>query len=110
MIAKSLLHIQAANLVSALLTAQAEINKTCNVKIGIGAHFGEYYHINGGLYGEEADAIEEFAENETEGGEVLITQSIYQMLPADHGFEIVKKREGGIFSRKIFESKSSRVG
>ncbi|MFN0174053.1 MAG: family 3 adenylate cyclase [Saprospiraceae bacterium] len=86
--------VQAAYLLSALLTAQAEINKTCEVKIGLGAHFGEYYHINGGLYGEEADAIEDFAENETEGGEVLITQSIFQMLPADHGFEIVKKRSG----------------
>lgn len=86
--------IDAAKLVSALLTMQAEINRTCQVKIGLGAHFGEFYHINGGLYGEEADAIEEFAENETEGGEVLITQSIYQMLPAGHGFEVVKKGEG----------------
>ncbi|MBC7774203.1 MAG: family 3 adenylate cyclase [Phycisphaerae bacterium] len=85
--------VQASHLLSALLTAQAEINKTCQVKIGLGAHFGEYYHINGGLYGEEADAIEEFAENETEGGEVLISQSIYQMLPSNHGFEIVKTGE-----------------
>lgn len=86
--------VQASYLLSALLTIQAEINKTCQVKIGLGAHFGEYYYINGGLYGEEATAIEEFAENETEGGEVLITQSIYEMLPSGHGFELVKKGEG----------------
>lgn len=85
--------VQASYLLSALLTIQSEINKTCQIKIGIGAHFGAYYHINGGLYGEEADAIEEFAENETEGGEVLISQRIFEMLPAEHGFEVVKKGE-----------------
>lgn len=82
--------VPVARLLSALLTIQAEINKSSGVKIGLGVHFGEYFGINGGLYGEAADAIEEFAENDTEGGEVLITHSVYEQLPPGHGFEIAK--------------------
>ena len=85
--------VKAETLVSALLTVQQEISKTCQIKIGLGAHYGEFYLINGGLYGASADAIEEIAENDTEGGEVLITESIYNLLPPDHTFKIVKKGE-----------------
>jgi class 3 adenylate cyclase len=85
--------ISAATLLSALLTAQDEINRNCRVKIGLGAHYGAFYSLSGGLYGTEADAIEELAENETEGGEVVISESVYTRLPANHGFTLVE-REG----------------
>ncbi len=78
----------AATLVSALLTIQDEIAKNCQIKIGLGAHYGEFYRISGGLYGAEADAIEDVAENHTAGGEILITQSICDRLPPDHNFQL----------------------
>lgn len=83
--------VSAESLLSALLTAQDQINQTCRVKIGLGAHFGQYYSLSGGLYGAEADAIEELAENETEGGEIIITQSVYERLPAGHSFTLVER-------------------
>src|SRR4051812_10510728 len=85
--------VDAMTLVSALLTVQDEIARTCQIKIGIGAHFGDYFSLGGGLYGFEADAIEEIAENETEGGEVVISQAVYDRLPANHGFALEKRSD-----------------
>ncbi|MBN4003854.1 family 3 adenylate cyclase [Nostoc sp. LPT] len=85
--------VSSETLVSALLTIQREISKRCQIKIGLGAHLGEFYYINGGLYGLEADVIEEIAENDTEGGEIVISQDIYELLPANHNFTIEKKGE-----------------
>ncbi|MEE3718139.1 hypothetical protein V2H45_15470 [Tumidithrix elongata RA019] len=83
--------VSAATLISTLLTVQDEIERNCQTKIGLGAHYGEFYSIYGGLYGIEADAIEEIAENNTEGNEIVISQAIYDRLPSNHGF-IVEKR------------------
>jgi class 3 adenylate cyclase len=85
--------VDAAMLVSALLTIQDEIAERCQIKIGIGAHFGEYYSLGGGLYGFEADAIEDIAENETEGGEIVISQAIYDRLPPNQGFTVEKRSD-----------------
>ncbi len=85
--------VDAATLVSALLTMQDEIARSCQIKIGLGAHYGEYYSLGGGLYGFEADAIEEIAENETEGGEIVISQAIYDRLPPNHGFTVEKRSD-----------------
>lgn len=84
--------IDAAQLVSTLLTIQDEIAKSCQIKIGLGAHYGNFYQISGGLYGAEADAIEEIAENHTDGGEILISQAICDRLPVNHNF-ILEQRD-----------------
>jgi class 3 adenylate cyclase len=84
--------LSASTLVSTLLTIQDAIAKSCQIKIGLGAHYGSFYSISGGLYGAEADAIEEIAENHTCGGEILISQTIRDRLPANHNF-IIKKRD-----------------
>lgn len=94
--------VSAESLLSALLTAQDQINQTCRVKIGLGVHFGQYYSLNGGLYGAEADAIEELAENETEGGEIIITQSVYERLPASHSFTLVERDDDAPRLGRIF--------
>ncbi|PZO42669.1 MAG: family 3 adenylate cyclase [Pseudanabaena frigida] len=84
--------IDATKLVSTLLTIQDAIAQSCQIKIGIGAHYGSFYSISGGLYGAEADDIEDIAENHTGGGEILISQAICDRLPANHNF-ILKKRD-----------------
>ena len=94
--------VSAETLLSALLTIQREISKSCQIKIGFGAHYGEFYYINGGLYGLQADIIEEIAENETEGGEIAISQSIYELLPSDHNFTIVQKSQEATKIGNIF--------
>jgi hypothetical protein len=83
--------LSAATLVSAMLTIQDAI-ANCQIQIGIGAHYGSFYEISGGLYGAEADAIEDIAENHTCGGEILISQALCDRLPSNHNF-ILEKRD-----------------
>lgn len=80
-------------LVSALLTMEDEISKNCQISIGIGAHYGEFYYISGGLYGSEADTIEAVAENDTEGGEIVISQAICDRLPVNNSFQFTKRSD-----------------
>jgi class 3 adenylate cyclase len=83
--------ISASTIISAMLTIQDAIANSCQIKIGIGAHYGNFYAISGGLYGAEADAIEEIAESHTCGGEILISQAICDRLPSNHNFTIEKR-------------------
>jgi class 3 adenylate cyclase len=85
--------LSASTLVSTLLTLQDAIAKSCQIKIGIGAHYGNFYSISGGLYGAEADEIEEIAENHSCGGEILISQAICDRLPLNHNFTIEKRND-----------------
>ena len=85
--------LSATTLISAMLTIQDEVKRNCQIKIGIGAHYGNFYSISGGLYGLEAEAIEEIAENKTEAGEILISQAICDRLPKNHNFTIEKRTD-----------------
>jgi class 3 adenylate cyclase len=80
--------VAADTLVSALLTARDTIDRESPVRVGIGAHFGDYYSLLGGLYGAEADAIEDTAENHTDPGELVVSQAIVDRLPAGHEFTL----------------------
>lgn len=85
----------AGALLSTLLTVQDEIARRSKVLIGLGAHFGSFYFLSGGLYGAEADAIEEIAENDTEGGEVVVSQAVVDRLASGHDFTLDSKNEAG---------------
>ena len=85
--------LSATTLISAMLTIQDEVKRNCQIKIGIGAHYGNFYSISGGLYGLEAEAIEEIVENKTEAGEILISQAICDRLPKNHNFTIEKRTD-----------------
>ncbi|MFD1537554.1 hypothetical protein [Nonomuraea guangzhouensis] len=78
-------------LLSALLRVQDEIGRRCRARVGIGVHHGRFYDLSGGLYGAEADAIEDIAENHTEGGEIAVTAAVLDRLPHDHSFVIQRK-------------------
>lgn len=75
--------------VAAMLTIQDEVRRRCHINIGLGAHFGEFYGVAHGLYGAQSDAIEEFAENATAGGEIAISQAVRDRLGAGGRFELV---------------------
>jgi class 3 adenylate cyclase len=81
--------VAAERLLAALLTVQDEVARRCAVKIGIAAHFGDFYGASGGLYGDESDAIEDLAENHTAGGEVVVSDAVVRRLPPAHGFTLV---------------------
>ena len=78
-------------LLAMLLTVQDEVARHCRVRIGLGAHVGAFYRLSGGLYGAEADALEELAENHAEGGEILVTRALVERLPEGHGFTLGPK-------------------
>jgi len=61
------------------------------VRVGMGLHFAEAYHIGGGIYGPEADRIEEVSENETDGGEIVVTQEIADQLPENYTAHLTKR-------------------
>jgi len=67
---------RADDLVSMLLTVQDQIQKECKTQVGIAAHRGCFYRLGGGLYGADADRVEEVSETHTEGGEVVITAEL----------------------------------
>jgi class 3 adenylate cyclase len=71
--------IEPAAVVEQMLAVQ-ERGKALAVKIGIGIHFAECVSIAGGLFGEEADFIEEVAEDDTRGGEIVVTRPVYDRL------------------------------
>lgn len=82
-------------IMSMLLTVQDEISKCCHIKIGFAAHYGQFYLINGGLYGLAADYIEEIAENETEGGEIVVSKNVRDLLS---GRFILREKSHDLFS------------
>lgn len=81
----------AQTLLSALLTVQDEIARRCRVRIGVGVHHGTFYELAGGLYGADADAIEDLAESRTGGGEIAVTGAVADRLPAGHSFALRRK-------------------
>ena len=85
--------IAASTLLSALLTVQDAVAAHCQIRVGLGAHFGEFYRLSGGLHGAESDAIEALAENDTVGGEIVVSGALLARLPADHDFTLAP-REG----------------
>lgn len=64
-----------------MASAQREI-ESLSVQVGMALHHGEFIDLGGGLFGEDADAVELLAENYTEGKEIAITKNTKELLPA----------------------------
>ncbi len=84
-----------------LATIRQELLNTCEVKIGLAAHFGEFYSLGGGMYGTEADWIENIAENQTEGGEIVVTEHLLE--------QVKSKEELGLIEREDLRSHFGKV-
>lgn len=50
------------------------------LQIGLGIHHGGFVFLGRGVYGEDADFVEEVAENQTRGGEIILSQRVREML------------------------------
>jgi class 3 adenylate cyclase len=67
----------AADLILAGMSeTQHRISTSLPVGIGMCVHSGIFYELGGGLYGRDADIVEQLAENHARGGEVLVTQEV----------------------------------
>jgi hypothetical protein len=76
-----------------LLAALDHVGRECSVGVGLCAHAGEYFELGGGVYGPDADRVEMVAEEHTEGGELVVTDTLAERLPAGHGFALQARRE-----------------
>lgn len=75
--------IDTEEILKQIAAAQSDI-QNLSVQVGMGLHFGEFIDIGGGLFGEEADFIEEVAENHTSAGEIVLSQKIIDRLPKSY--------------------------
>lgn len=67
------------DVLSAMRLAQADIGAH-PVKVGMCLHVGQFYDIGGGLYGPDADFVEDMAESQAKSGEILITPAAQKIL------------------------------
>lgn len=71
--------IDVNDVVSQMIAAQKAIEGV-EVSVGIGMHQGVAYEIGGGLYGADADEIEEFTEEESNANEVIVSPAVKSSL------------------------------
>lgn len=68
---------------------QVRVAASWSVNLGMCVHGGVFYELGGGLYGRDADMVEQLAEHNARGGEVLVTTSVTDRLvvPRDFSFQ-----------------------
>lgn len=73
--------IDPGQVVAQMLACQRAAS-TLTVRVGFGIHHGECYRLAGGLFGPQADWIEAIAEDDTAGGEIVVSEPVLAALPA----------------------------
>lgn len=68
-------NIDPNHVVEQMIAAQRAI-ATLPVQVGIGMHKGSAFEIGGGLYGADADTIEEFTEEESNAKEIIVSPAV----------------------------------
>ncbi len=76
--------IPVEEIISKMVEAQQRIKNECQLKIGMGIHTGTFYKIGNGMYGQQADFIENLAEEYVDGGEIHITESVVKPINNNH--------------------------
>jgi len=82
-----------AELVAMHRGLQKAVAGVSEVGIGFCAHRGVFYYLGEGLYGPDADRVEQVAEEHTEPGELLVTDQLVAALPAGHGFTLSRRED-----------------
>ena len=82
-----------SDVVAAMADAQARIKAESEIRIGMCAHWGDFYEIGGGLYGRDAETVEYLAERFAAPGEVLLTGAACSRLSADDGITVQRRPE-----------------
>ncbi len=85
------------HVVSMLLALLDRVQEECEVGIGVCAHRGEFYELGAGIYGLDADLVEAIAEDFTEAGELLVTDTVAVTLGQTASFELTLR--GDLFER-----------
>lgn len=96
-------------IVDAMLEAQARIAERTKVRVGMCVHAGVFYEIGGGLFGGDAELVEELAENHAAGAELLVTNELVQRLVAPNEYALTRRSDlDAVHPAGTFSLRSSR--
>lgn len=84
--------IPAERVVSMLLTVMQRIGIECEVGVGMAAHAGRFYEMSGAVYGPDADRVESVAEAHTEGGELVVSETVWDAM-AGEAFSVTPRTD-----------------
>ena len=85
--------IDAERVVAMLRTTMGRIAAECELGIGMAAHVGEFYELGGGAHGPDADRVETVAEDHTQGGELVITDDLWNALAVQSAFTVSERAD-----------------
>jgi len=85
--------LAAADIVAMLLTLADRLAAECEVGIGLACHRGEFFVLGDGIYGGDADLVEQLAEECTEAGELVVTGPVAEELGRQGGFGLAPRRD-----------------
>ena len=87
---------------------QHRIAGSLPVGIGMCVHSGVFYELGGGLYGRDADAVEQLAENHARAGEVLVTDAVANRFAASRAFTFEPRPAlGDVYAPGVYALASS---
>jgi class 3 adenylate cyclase len=97
-------------IIDAMSEAQFRIRERLPIKIGLCIHPGRFYEIGGGLYGKDADIVEDLAEQFAGPGEILLTEQAVGKLKSVAASELTRREAhpGAAFSEPAYLLRSSR--
>jgi class 3 adenylate cyclase len=101
--------VSAGVLLDRMAAAQKVIHQQ-PVQVGMGIHKGKFWEIGQGMFGEEADLIEQVAENFTEGKEILISDALKEELDAKLQSGLIKREDLNSFDRSFFTLNYDELG
>lgn len=85
--------LPADRLLGTILAVLDHVAAECEISIGLCAHPGEFFVLGNGVYGPDADRVELVAEDHTEGGELVITDTLAEALAEDHQFGLSRRSD-----------------
>ena len=83
--------IPAQHVVSMLLKVMRRIGAECEVGIGMCAHSGSFYELGGAIYGPDADRVEPVAEEHTDGGELVVSETVWNAIGDASAFTVIPR-------------------
>jgi len=101
--------LPADTIVLAMLEAQARIAERTAVKVGLCVHPGVFYEIGGGLFGGDAQLVEQLAENDAAGAEILATSELVTRLQSPSDYTLTRRSDlDALHAAGVFSLRSSR--
>lgn len=101
-------NIPAEVVLEQMAAAQKRIHQQL-LQVGMAIHKGVFWEIHGGMFGEEASLLEQAAENYTEPKEIIISESVRNVLPKKVGYNLAL-REDLNFSQKFYSVNYDDLG